>query len=196
MSHHTLARRLGFLPSAHDHHESDLGDRSRDGIRAVLWSLGILLVTTLLQAAVLAATGSVALLADLIHNLGDALTAVPIGIAFYLRSRRAERLAGAGVVVAILVSAAFVLAATIERFINPRPPKELVALAGAGLIGFIGNEIAAIIRTRAGRRLDSPALVADGQHARVDGIVSLGVVGSAVSAALGAHRLEIPSSAS
>jgi cation diffusion facilitator family transporter len=147
----------------------------------------MLLVTALAQAAVYVASGSVALLADLIHNVGDALTAVPLGVAFLLRSARAERYAGFAVVLAIFVSACVALYETITRLIHPEAPAHLVALALAGVVGFLGNEAAAALRLRAGRRLDSPALVADGYHARTDGIVSLGVVGSAVLVALGAE---------
>jgi cation diffusion facilitator family transporter len=159
--------------------------RSRAGIRAVSISLAVLTATALIQSYLYARTLSVALLADLIHNFGDALTAVPLGIAFLLRSARGERLAGLFVVLTIFVSACVALFQAIERFINPRDLTHLWLLAAAGVIGFIGNEIAAQIRTRAGRRLESPALVADGSHARVDGFVSLGVLASAAVVALG-----------
>jgi cation diffusion facilitator family transporter len=154
-------------------------------LRAVLLSLGVLAVTAALQAAIFLASGSVALLADLIHNAGDALTAVPLGIAFVLRSARAERGAGLVVVAAIFISACVALYETIERLINPQTPSHLWALAAAGLLGFVGNEVAAQVRLRAGHRLHSPALVADGNHARVDGFVSLGVIASAGVVALG-----------
>lgn len=154
-------------------------------MRAVLLSLGVLAVTAALQAAIFLASGSVALLADLIHNAGDALTAVPLGIAFVLRSARAERVAGLVVVAAIFISACVALYETIERLINPQTPSHLWALAAAGLLGFVGNEVAAQVRLRAGHRLHSPALVADGNHARVDGFVSLGVIASAGVVALG-----------
>src|SRR5882724_12690868 len=153
--------------------------RSRAGIRAVSLSLAILTVTAFAQAFIYYRTLSVALLADLIHNFGDALTAIPLGIAFFLRSARGERWAGLAVVLAIFISALVALGQTIERFIHPRSLSHLWLLAGAGVIGFIGNEIAAQVRLRAGRRLSSPALVADGNHARVDGFVSLGVLASA-----------------
>ena len=132
-------------------------------------------------------SGSVALLADLIHNIGDALTAVPVGAAFLLRSARAERWAGYAVVFAIFVSACVALWQSIERLLNPEELSHLWVLAAAGAIGFLGNEVAAQVRLRAGRRLSSPALVADGHHARVDGFVSLGVVASAATVALGAE---------
>ena len=159
--------------------------RSRDGIKAVAISLGVLLATSLLQGAIFLSTGSVALLADLIHNFGDALTAIPLGIAFLLRSFAAERRAGYFVVATIFVSACVAGVTAIDRLIHPQPLDHLGALAGAGVIGFLGNEIAAQIRLRAGKRLDSPALIADGNHARTDGLVSLAVVASAAVVALG-----------
>jgi cation diffusion facilitator family transporter len=183
----------------HDHPDHDRGHghghshglvdrsivRSRDGVRTVSVGLAVLAVTAGVQAAIFALSGSVALLADLIHNFGDALTAVPLGIAFFLRSARGEKLAGLAVVLAIFVSACVALYETIQRLIDPEHLTHLWALAAAGAIGFIGNEIAAQVRLRGGRRLHSPALVADGNHARVDGFVSLGVIGSAIIVALG-----------
>ena len=123
-------------------------------------------------------------------NFGDALTAVPLGIAFYLRSFRAEKLAGLAVVLAIFVSACVALYETIQRFIHPEDLTHLWVLAAAGVIGFVGNELAAQVRLRAGRRLSSPALVADGNHARTDGFVSLGVVASAILVAVGLPRAD------
>jgi cation diffusion facilitator family transporter len=142
-------------------------------------------VTAGAQVAIFVLTSSVALLADLIHNFGDALTAVPLGIAFFLRSGRAERWAGLGVVLAIFVSACVALYETVARLIHPEQLGHLWVLAAAGAIGFVGNEVAAQIRLRAGRRLTSPALIADGNHARIDGFVSLGVVLSAAIIAAG-----------
>jgi len=164
--------------------------RSHAGLRAVAISLAVLTLTALLQTVIYTRTLSVALLADLIHNFGDAATAIPLGIAFFLRSARAERLAGLAVVLAIFVSACVALVQTIERFIHPQSLSHLWWLAAAGVIGFVGNEIAARIRTRAGRKLKSPALVADGEHARADGYVSLGVVASAGAVALGADIVD------
>jgi cation diffusion facilitator family transporter len=173
---------------AHDHSHG-LVDRSilrsRAGIRAVSWSLAILTITALAQAFIYSRTLSVALLADLIHNFGDALTAIPLGLAFFFRSLRGERLAGLGVVLAIFVSALVALAQTIRRFIHTHTLSHLWLLAAAGVIGFLGNELAAQVRLRAGQRLRSAALVADGKHARVDGFVSLGVLASAAVVALG-----------
>ena len=159
--------------------------RSRAGLRAVGASLGILLITAVAQAVVFISTGSVALLADLIHNFGDALTAIPLGIAFVLRSARAEKRAGLFVVATIFVSACVALVESINRLVHPQQIDHLVALAAAGAIGFIGNEIAAQVRLRAGRRLSSPALIAAGNHARVDGYVSLSVLAGAIVLALG-----------
>jgi cation diffusion facilitator family transporter len=161
--------------------------RSRAGVRAVLVSLAVLVVTAVAQALVFVVSGSVALLADLIHNAGDALTAVPVGAAFLLRSDTAERWAGYAIVLAIFVSACVALFETVERLLNPQRLEHLWALAAAGVIGYVGNEIAARVRLRAGRRLDSAALVADGNHARVDAFVSLGVVLSALVVGLGAE---------
>jgi cation diffusion facilitator family transporter len=182
-------------PDDHGHgHSHGLVDpsivRSRAGIRAVAISLGVLGLTAGIQALVYTASGSVALLADLIHNAGDALTAVPLGAAFLMRNHRAERIAGLGVVLAILVSACVALYEAIGRLINPEDLTHLWAVAVAGGIGFLGNEIAAQVRIRAGRRLSSPALVADGNHARVDGFVSLGVVASAIVVAAGVQAAD------
>jgi cation diffusion facilitator family transporter len=148
-------------------------------------SLGILGATAAAQAVLFVLTDSVALLADLIHNVGDALTAVPLGIAFFLRSARAERWAGLAVVLAIFVSACAAFWQSVDRLLNPKELSYLWVVAAAGAIGFLGNELAARVRLRAGRRLSSPALVADGNHARADGYVSLGVVASAAVVALG-----------
>jgi cation diffusion facilitator family transporter len=183
--------------AAHGHsHGSDHGHshglvdasikRSRAGLEAVLLSLLILGATAGLQIVVFALSGSVALLADLIHNAGDALTAVPLGAAFLMRSPRAEKYAGYFVVATIFVSACVAFGESIDRLVHPQGLTHLWALAGAGAIGFLGNEAAALVRLRVGRRLRSPALIADGLHARTDGIVSLAVVASAIFVALGA----------
>jgi cation diffusion facilitator family transporter len=176
--------------SAHAHgHSHGLVDpsikRSRAGLRAVSASLAVLLVTAVAQSAVYLATGSVALLSDLVHNAGDALTAIPLGAAFVLRSHVAERRAGYFVVAVIFASACVAGFEAVDRLLHPEELERLGALAAAGVIGFAGNELAARVRLRAGRRLDSAALIADGQHARTDGLVSLGVVASAVTSALG-----------
>ena len=175
---------------AHDHGHShglvhDSIKRSSEGLRAVGLALAILAATAVAQTLVFVASGSVALLADLIHNAGDAATAFPLAIAFALRSARAERWAGLAVVLAIFVSACVAGYEAIDRLIDPREVEHLGALAAAGLIGFAGNWWAALVRGRAGRRLDSPALVADGDHARADAYVSLAVVASAAVLAAG-----------
>jgi cation diffusion facilitator family transporter len=160
--------------------------RSRAGLRVVVVSLAILAATAGAQVVIYLATGSIALLADLVHNAGDALTAVPLGAAFLLRSPRAERAAGYLVVLTILASAVTAGILAIDRIVHPLAPDHLLALALAGAAGAAGNALAARVRLRGGRRLDSPALIADGEHARSDAIVSIGVVLSAACVALGA----------
>jgi cation diffusion facilitator family transporter len=159
--------------------------RSRDGVRTVTLALGILAGAAAVQALVFALTGSLALLADLIHNGGDALTAIPLGFAFALRSQRAERLAGLAVVAAIFGSACVAAYESVVRLIHPSTPDHLAALALAGAVGFAGNWLAGLVRTRAGQRLSSPALIADGDHARIDAYVSLAVIASALAIAAG-----------
>jgi cation diffusion facilitator family transporter len=188
MSHAFQPTRHSHAPHDHDHgghgHTHGLVDRSivrsREGVRAVSLSLAVLGAAAAAQTVVFLLSGSVALLADLIHNFGDALTAVPLGIAFLARSIRGEKLAGLAVVLAIFVSACVALYETIQRLIHPQHLSHLGILAVAGLIGFVGNELAARLRLRAGKRLSSPALIADGNHARIDGFVSLAVVASAI----------------
>lgn len=179
----------------HEHgHSHGLVDdsikRSREGVRAVALALAILGVTAVVQAVVFALSGSLALLADLIHNGGDALTAIPLGIAFALRSQRAERLAGLAVVAAIFISACVAAYESILRLLHPSTPGRLLALALAGAVGFAGNWLAALVRSRAGRRLESAALIADGDHARADAYVSLAVIASAIAIAADAPILD------
>jgi cation diffusion facilitator family transporter len=192
-----VAERHGHGPS-HDHDHTDgahghshglIEDsikRSREGILAVSLSLAVLGLAAVAQTVVFVASGSIALLADLIHNFGDALTAVPLGIAFALGSRVAERRAGLAVVAAIFISACVAGVEAVGRLVHPSAPTHLAVLALAGAIGYAGNFLAARIRLSAGRRLDSPALIADGQHARADAYVSLAVIASAIVVALGA----------
>jgi cation diffusion facilitator family transporter len=168
----------------------DAISRSRAGIRAVFVALLILALTAAAQVVVFVATGSVALLADLIHNAGDAATAIPLAIAFALGSAGAERLAGLAVVAAIFLSACVAGYEAAVRLIDPRPVSDLGALALAGAIGFAGNWSAAAVRRRAGLRLRSAALVADGEHARADAYLSLAVVGSAAALALGVEAAD------
>ncbi|MQA15666.1 MAG: cation diffusion facilitator family transporter [Pseudonocardiaceae bacterium] len=192
--------RLRHAVTPHSHDAADRVDAamesSRRGMRALWVSLAVLAVTALAQAAVVVASGSVALLSDTLHNVADALTAVPVGIAFLLARRpanrrftygygRAEDLAG---VVVVLVIAATAIAAGIEsvrRLAHPTDVDHLVAVALAGVVGFIGNEVAAQVRIRTGRAIGSAALVADGLHARTDALASLAVLASAGGAALG-----------
>jgi cation diffusion facilitator family transporter len=159
--------------------------RSRAGVRAVLLSLLVLGITALAQTIISVASGSIALLADLIHNFGDAATAIPLGAAFLIRSEKAERIAGYFVVLAIFVSAAVAAYESIDRLINPQEVTDLGAVLAAGIFGYVGNWIAALVRLGAGRKLDSPALVADGNHAKADAYVSLAVVASAIAVAIG-----------
>jgi len=174
---------------AHPRHSHGLVDesikRSREGLRAVGLSLLVLGVAAGAQLVLFLATNSVALLADLIHNFGDAATALPLGVAFALRSAVAERWAGLAVVAAIFVSACVAGFEALDRLLHPAAPDHLGSLAVAGAIGFVGNWAAAEVRLRAGNRLDSAALVADGNHARADAYVSLGVIASAAVVAVG-----------
>lgn len=161
------------------------------GIWAIKWAFAILMATTLIQIVVVYISGSVALLADTVHNFGDAATAIPLWIAFMFARRapsrsfnygfyRVEDLAGVTIVGLILFSALYAGYASIERLINPQPLAFLGAVAAAGIIGFLGNEAVAIFRIRVGRQINSAALIADGYHARVDGFTSLAVVLGAV----------------
>ncbi len=184
----------------HSHHRHEHGHshglidesikRSREGVRAVALALSILAITAAVQAVVFALSGSLALLADLIHNGGDALTAIPLGIAFALRSQRAERLAGLAVVATIFISACVAAYESILRLLHPSTPGHLLAIVLAGAVGFVGNWLAALVRTSAGHRLESPALIADGAHARADAYVSLAVIASAIAIAAGVPILD------
>ena len=155
-------------------------------MRAVSLSLGVLALAAGAQTVVFIASGSVALLADLIHNFGDASTAIPLGIAFALHSDIAERRAGLAVVAVIFFSACVAAIEAVHRLVHATAPTHLAVLALAGAIGYAGNYMASRVRLRAGARLNSAALVADGHHARADAYVSLAVVASAGAVALGA----------
>ncbi len=195
-----LLGRLRALVAPHSHDAGDSIDTeleaSAAGIRAVWLSFAVLAITFLLQAAVVLASGSVALLGDALHNLADALTAVPLAIAFTVGRRaatrrytygygRAEDLAG--IVVVVLIAASSVLAAveSIRRLLDPRPVHQLGLVAVAAVIGFAGNELVAQYRISVGRRIGSAALVADGLHARTDGLTSLAVLLGVGGLALG-----------
>ena len=187
-----------FAPHSHDASDSidDALESSAAGIRAVKISLLVLGATTVGQLAIVALSGSVALLADTIHNFSDAMTAIPLWIAFALGTRaatrrytygfgRAEDIAGLFVVAMIALSAVVAGVESIRRLINPVAIEHVGWVAAAGLVGFLGNEIVAVYRIRVGRRIGSAALVADGLHARTDGFTSLAVVLGAAGAALG-----------
>jgi cation diffusion facilitator family transporter len=187
-----------FAPHSHDAADSvdSALESSEKGIRAVKVSLLVLLATSGLQVVLVLVTGSVALLADTIHNFADGLTAVPLWIAFVVGRRaankrytygygRAEDLAGLFVLAMIALSSALAAWASIDRLIHPQPISNLALLAGAGVIGFAGNELVALYRIRVGKEIGSAALVADGFHARTDGLTSLAVVLGALGVFLG-----------
>jgi cation diffusion facilitator family transporter len=166
------------------------------GIWAIKWSFVILAVTAAFQIVIVLISGSVALLADTIHNVGDAATAIPLWIAFAFARRkpsdqftyglgRVEDLAGMTIVGLILFSALVAGYQTIDRLINPQEIRFLGAVAAAGVVGFLGNEAVAVFRIRVGREINSAALIADGYHARVDGLTSLAVVGGSIGVWLG-----------
>jgi len=202
---HSVLHWLGFGGEGHDHaqghtHTHGVVDptisTTARGIWAIKWSFAILAVTAVLQVAVVVVSGSVALLADTIHNIGDAATAIPLWIAFLFARRkpsdqftyglgRVEDLAGMAIVAVILFSALVAGYETIERLIHPQAIRLPAAVAAAGVIGFLGNEAVAAFRIRVGREINSAALVADGYHARVDGLASLAVVASAIGVWLG-----------
>ncbi|MGE0220420.1 cation diffusion facilitator family transporter [Mycolicibacterium sp.] len=192
------ALREVFAPHSHDASDSidDALEASAVGIRAVKISLAALGVTALAQVVIVALSGSVALLADTVHNFSDALTAIPLWVAFVLGRRaatrrytygfgRAEDLAGLFVVAMIALSAVVAGYQSIRRLIDPVPLDHVGWVAAAGLVGFLGNELVALYRIRVGRRIGSAALVADGLHARTDGFTSLAVVLGAAGVALG-----------
>ncbi|MBW9054895.1 cation diffusion facilitator family transporter [Rhizobium mesosinicum] len=169
---------------------------SARGIWAIKWSFIILAITAILQLIVVFSSGSVALLADTIHNVGDAATAIPLWIAFSLVRRaatktfnyglgRVEDYAGLVIVLIILFSALVAGYEAIDRLIEPQPITQLFAVAVAGVAGFIGNEAVAVFRIRVGREMNSAALIADGYHARTDGLTSLAVVLGAFGVWLG-----------
>jgi cation diffusion facilitator family transporter len=189
----------------HSHDPGDSIDSAlagdRRGIRAVQVSLVALGVTATLQLGVVLVSGSVALLADTVHNFSDALTAVPLWIAFAIGGRaatrshtfgfrRAEDLAGLFVLAMILFSALYAGWESINRLIHPQAITNIPAVIVAGIIGFLGNEAVALYRIRAGRQIGSAALVADGYHARTDGLTSLAVVAGAIGVALGYPRAD------
>ncbi|GAA4247343.1 cation diffusion facilitator family transporter [Dactylosporangium darangshiense] len=196
----SLLHRLHHVLVPHSHDAAAKVDPamegSREGIRALWISLAVLGVTAALQAVVAAWSGSVALLGDTLHNVADALTAVPLGVAFVLGRRpanrrytygygRAEDLAGIAIVLTIAASAALAAYAAVERLMHPATVTRLPFVAAAAIVGFAGNELVARLRIRVGRRIGSAALVADGLHARTDGLTSLAVLLGAGGVAVG-----------
>ncbi|MFI6688320.1 cation diffusion facilitator family transporter [Streptomyces sp. NPDC050485] len=195
-----MRHQLAHMVTPHSHEAMDKVDSvmetSREGMRTLWLSLGVLGITTVIQAAIVALSGSVALLGDTIHNAADALTAVPLGIAFVLGRRdanrrytygygRAEDLAGIAIVLTIAASSALAAYEAVDRLLNPRDVTHLWAVAIAAVVGFIGNELVARYRITTGRRIGSAALVADGLHARTDGFTSLAVLLGAGGVAIG-----------
>ena len=176
----------------HGHGVVDPSIASTDrGLWALKWSFVGLMATALIQVVVVVLSGSVALLADTIHNFADAATAIPLGIAFALARRgatrrftyglgRVEDLAGLLIVLTIAASAAIAAYEAIGRLMHPQPVEMLWAVMGAAIVGFVGNEAVAVFRIRVGRQIGSAALVADGYHARVDGWTSLAVLLGAI----------------
>src|ERR1035437_2952726 len=192
--------RLRHVLRPHSHEPADQVDAvmegSTEGMRALWISLAVLGVTALIQAAVTAASGSVALLGDTLHNAADALTAVPLGMAFVGGRRpptrrytygygRAEDLAGIVIVLTIAASSGLAVYEAVTHLIHPHHVSDLIAVAIAALTGFAGNELAARYRIRTGRKIGSAALVADGLHARTDGLTSIAVLPGAGGVALG-----------
>jgi cation diffusion facilitator family transporter len=195
-----LRHRIGHLLRPHSHEAADTVDAALEssarGMRALWVSLAVLGATAVAQALIVALSGSVALLGDTVHNAADALTAVPLGIAFVLGRRaanrrytygygRAEDLAGVVILLTIAASSAFAAWTAVDRLLDPRGVTHLWAVAGAALAGFAGNEWVARYRIRVGRDIGSAALVADGLHARTDGFTSLAVLLGAAGTALG-----------
>lgn len=191
---------LGSLFAPHSHDTSDTIaaalTATDEGVRALKLSLAVLAVTAASQLAVVLFSGSVALLSDTIHNFADALTALPLGVAFWLSRRpptgrytygygRAEDLAGVFIVVVMTASSVLAGWEAIDRLAHPERITGIGWVAAAGVVGFLGNETVAVYRTRVGRRIGSAALVADGMHARTDGLTSLAVIAGAVGVALG-----------
>ena len=192
-----------FVPHTHDAQgslDSEL-TASAQGMRVLWVSLLILGLTAAVELGITALSGSVALLGDAVHNVADALTAFPLALAFWLGRRpatrrytygfgRAEDLAGIFIVVVVAVSTAYAAMVSIERLFHPTAIHRVGLVAVAGLVGFIGNELVAHYRIRVGRRIGSAALVADGQHARTDGLTSLSVVAGAIGVAVGFARAD------
>lgn len=201
-----IAAALHLPGFTHDHSHADLaGDsaflHNQLAIRTVWLALLALGATTVLQVVIYVASGSVALLADTVHNLGDALNSIPLLIAFYFARRaankrftygygRLEDIAGVFIVISIGFSAAYILYESAQRLLNPLPLENLEWVALASLVGFVGNELVAEMQIRVGRRIGSDAMIADGQHARIDGLTSLAVLIAVLGTLIGAPILD------
>src|SRR5215216_7515366 len=192
-----------FMPHSHGHQQAALDPNlaTDRGMWALKISLVGLLSTAIFQVFVVMISGSVALLADTIHNFSDALTAIPLGLAFWLSRRarnrrytygygRAEDIAGIIIVLMIAFSAGEAIYQSILKIINPQPIHNLGWVAAAGIIGFLGNELVAVFRIRVGKEIGSAALVADGYHARTDGFTSLAVLVGVIGARFGFPLLD------
>ncbi|HSK65746.1 MAG TPA: cation diffusion facilitator family transporter, partial [Anaerolineales bacterium] len=192
-----------FAPHSHGHQEAALDPNlaTDKGIWALKISFAVLIVTAAFQVVIVVISDSVALLADTIHNFSDALTAIPLGLAFWLSRRarngrytygygRAEDLAGVVIVLMIAYSAFEAIRHSVLRFFNPEPINNLAWVAAAAIIGFLGNELVAVFRIRVGKQIGSAALVADGYHARTDGFTSLAVLAGAIGVWLGYPTLD------
>ena len=191
------------VPHSHDanHAIQSAEETSGQGIRAAWIGLGGMMATAILQVAIVAVSGSIALLADTLHNLGHAVTTIPLVIAFRLARRpatkrytygyrRAEDLSGVLISLVIAASAVLIVWESIDALINPHPLTNLSWVFAAGLVGFFGNEIVAVYRIRTGRKIGSAALIAEGQHARADGLTSIAVVVGVVGVWLGFPRAD------
>ena len=201
-----VAQALHLPGFTHDHSHHDLAaDRAfldnRLAVRTVWIALVALGLTTALQIVIYIASGSVALLADTVHNLGDALNSIPLLFAFYIARRaansrftygygRLEDIAGVFIVVSIGFSAAYIIYESAQRLLNPLPLENLEWIALASLVGFAGNELVALMQIRVGRRIGSDAMIADGQHALIDGLTSLAVLIAVIGALIGLPILD------
>jgi cation diffusion facilitator family transporter len=197
---------MGVFRLGHSHDQSELASDqafldNQEGIRTVWLALAALTVTSILQIVIVLWSGSVALFADTVHNIGDGLNSIPLLIAFYLARRaatrrytygfaRAEDVAGVFIVLSIIFSAGVIFWESFQKLLDPQPLTNLGWVAAAAIIGFLGNEAVALLQIRVGRRIGSAALVADGLHARTDGLTSLAVLLAAAGSWLGVPILD------